>query len=416
MTRNRKATRSLVVQKYGGSSLADADRIRAVARRICARREEGTGIVAVVSAMGDATDELIALAASVVAGGASPDAREMDTLLSTGELVSATLMAMAVRSLGHPVVSLSGQQAGIRTDAVHGSARIAAIDIGRLNRELESGRVVIVAGFQGLAETDDITTLGRGGSDTTAVALAAALGASACEIYTDVEGIFTADPRLVPEARKLNEIGYEDMLELAALGAKMNPRSIELGAVYGVPILVAMASGETPGTLIHAGGSTMEVRKAVTGIAVERDIAKITVRGVTDRPGIAAGLFEPLAEAGMSVDVIVQNASAEGLTDMTFTVRAGDLQRSLEITRSSPAAENSEVVAGTGLAKVSVVGTGMQNAPGYASRMFRALADAGVNIEMITTSEIRITCIIDAGEIEAAANALHRAFELEKAD
>jgi len=414
MTRKRKAAYPLVVQKYGGSSLADAEKIRAVARRICARRQEGVGVVVVVSAMGDTTDELISLARSV-AGDVSPDAREMDTLLSTGELVSATLMAMAVRALGSPVVSLSGQQAGIRTDAVHGAARIAAIDTGRLRRELDAGRVVIVAGFQGLTETDDVTTLGRGGSDTTAVALAAALGASVCEIYTDVEGIFTADPRLVPEARKLLDISYEDMLEMAALGAKMNPRSIELGAVYGVPILVAMASGETPGTLIHAGGSTMEVRKAVTGIAVERDIVKITVRGVIDRPGISAGLFEPLAEAGVSVDVIVQNASLDGLTDMTFTVRGGDLQRSLEITRSSPAAQDSEVVAGTGLAKVSIVGTGMQNTPGYASRMFRTLADSGVNIEMITTSEIRITCIIDASQVEAATRALHKAFELEKA-
>jgi len=414
MTRKRKASYPLVVQKYGGSSLADAEMIRAVARRIYARRQEGAGVVVVVSAMGDTTDELISLARSV-AGDVSPDAREMDTLLSTGELVSATLMAMAVRALGSPVVSLSGQQAGIRTDAVHGAARIAAIDTGRLRRELDAGRVVIVAGFQGLAQTDDVTTLGRGGSDTTAVALAAALGASVCEIYTDVEGIFTADPRLVPEARKLLDISYEDMLEMAALGAKMNPRSIELGAVYGVPILVAMASGETPGTLIHAGGSTMEVRKAVTGIAVERDIVKITVRGVIDRPGISAGLFEPLAEAGVSVDVIVQNASLDGLTDMTFTVRGGDLQRSLEITRSSPAAQDSEVVAGTGLAKVSIVGTGMQNTPGYASRMFRTLADSGVNIEMITTSEIRITCIIDASQVEAATRALHKAFELEKA-
>lgn len=368
----------------------------------------------VVSAMGDSTDDLISLARSVVPDDRAPDPREMDTLLSTGELVSATLLAMAIRAQGQPVVSLSGLQAGIRTDAVHGAARIAAIDTARLNQELDQERIVVVAGFQGLSETDDVTTLGRGGSDTTAVALAAALGASVCEIYTDVEGIYTADPRLVPEARKLAEIGYEEMLELAALGAKMNPRSIEVGAVYGVPILVALASGDTPGTLIHGGDPTMEVRKAVTGIAVERDVAKITVRGVADRPGFAAGLFEPLTDAGISVDVIVQNASAEGLTDMTFTVPAGELQRSLEITRTSPAAENSEVVAGTGLAKVSIVGTGMQNAPGYASRMFRALADSGINIEMITTAEIRITCIVAAAQVEAATQALHRAFELEE--
>ncbi|MBM3957305.1 MAG: aspartate kinase, partial [Gemmatimonadetes bacterium] len=267
MTRRRKAARTVVVQKYGGSSLADADRIRAVARRICERAQKGAAVVVVVSAVGDTTDRLISLARSVVGADVSPDPREMDTLLSTGELVSATLMAMAVRALGHPVVSLSGQQAGIRTDAVHGAARIAAVDVTRLGRELDNGRIVVVAGFQGLADTEDVTTLGRGGSDTTAVALAAALGASVCEIYTDVEGIYTADPRLVRNARKLAEIGYEEMLELASLGAKMNPRSIEIGAVYGVPILVASASGNAAGTLIHAGGATMEVRKAVTGIA-----------------------------------------------------------------------------------------------------------------------------------------------------
>ena len=408
--------RETIVQKYGGSSLADAQRIGAVADRICARHDKGVDLVVTVSAMGDTTDELIAMARQVTGDGCMPDPREMDALLSTGELVSATLMAMAIKARGHDVVSLSGQQAGIRTDDIHGSARIASINSERIRQELERGRVAIVAGFQGVDEGGDVTTLGRGASDTTAVALAAALGARRCEVYTDVDGIYTADPRLVPKARRLREVGYEEMLEMAALGAKMNPRSIELAAVYQVPVLVAHTFGDGTGTLIHGGDMTMEVRKAVTGIAVDRNVAKITVRGVRDRPGIAAGLMRPLADAGINVDVIVQNASADGLTDMTFTVAEADAPRATDLTRRHSDIEFTEVISGAGLAKVSIVGTGMQNAPGYAARMFAALAAAGVNIEMITTSEIRITCIVSREQVQAAVQALHDAFELEKAD
>ncbi len=407
--------RPIVVQKYGGSSLADAELIHNVASRISARKDEGVDVIAVVSAMGDSTDELIALSEAVT-GGKTPDAREMDTLLSTGELVSSTLMAMALKSRGYDAISLSGIQAGIKTDLVHGSARIADINADRLHRELDAGRIVIVAGFQGLAESGDITTLGRGGSDTTAVALAIAAGAERCEIYTDVEGIYTTDPRLTPKARKLAEIGFQEMLEMAVLGAKMNPRSIELGAVYDMPVYVASSTSDAPGTLIHGGEPTMEVRKAVTGIAVDRNVGKITVRGVIDRPGVAAGLLEPLADAGVSVDVIVQNASADGTTDFTFTVAQASVEQAAEIIRSQSDVEFSEVVTGTNLAKVSIVGTGMENAPGYAARMFSTLSSVGVNIDMITTSEIRITTIIEKDQLQTAVQALHDAFELEKTE
>ncbi len=407
--------RPIVVQKYGGSSLADAELIHNVASRISARKDKGVDVIAVVSAMGDSTDELIALSEAVT-GGKTPDAREMDTLLSTGELVSSTLMAMALKSRGYDAISLSGVQAGIKTDLVHGSARIADINADRLHRELDAGRIVIVAGFQGLAESGDITTLGRGGSDTTAVALAIAAGAERCEIYTDVEGIYTTDPRLTPKARKLAEIGFQEMLEMAVLGAKMNPRSIELGAVYDMPVYVASSTSDAPGTLIHGGEPTMEVRKAVTGIAVDRNVGKITVRGVIDRPGVAAGLLEPLADAGVSVDVIVQNASADGTTDFTFTVAQASVEQAAEIIRSQSDVEFSEVVTGTNLAKVSIVGTGMENAPGYAARMFATLSSLGVNIDMITTSEIRITTIIEKDQLQTAVQALHDAFELEKTD
>ncbi|MDA0232731.1 MAG: aspartate kinase [Chloroflexi bacterium] len=406
--------RPVFVQKYGGSSVSDAEKIRRIAQKICQRARTGVGLVVTVSAMGDSTDELIALANDVTGPDVAPSLREMDTLLSTGELVSSTLMAMAIHSLGQDAVSLSGQQAGIRTDAMHGSARIASIDSERLSRELDAGRVVIVAGFQGLDDSGDVTTLGRGASDTTAVALAAALGAERCEIYTDVDGIYTTDPRIVPSARKLREIGYEEMLEMASLGAKMNPRSIELAAVYGVPVLVASAFDDVPGTLIHGGEPTMELRRAVTGIAIDKNVAKITVRGVEDRPGVAGGLLQPLADAGISVDVIVQNTSDDGTTDFTFTVSEADSRRALEAVRKQQAVKFRDVTSGGGLAKVSIVGTGMQNGPGYAATMFNALASANVNIDMITTSEIRITCIVKSESVPAAANALHGAFELDR--
>ena len=401
---------AVIVQKYGGSSLADSEKIRGVARRIAAARASNSGVVVVCSAMGDSTDDLLALSRSVAA---SPVEREVDLLLSTGEIVSCALVAMALNDMDCPAVSLTGLQAGIQTEALHGKARIADVAPDRILAELDAGRVAVVCGFQGVTEEQEVTTLGRGGSDTTAVALAAALGAERCEIYTDVEGIYTADPRIVPEARKLVEIDYEEMLELAASGAKMQPRSIEMGELYDIPILVASTFSEAPGTLIHREAG-MEVRSKVRGVACDTNVAKVTVLGVPDRPGIAAAFFEPLAQAGVSVDTIVQNTSVENLTDLSFTVTRTDVEKTLPLVRPVAEAIGARgVTHDEALAKVSVVGTGMQNSPGYASKMFRALSDAGVNIEMITTSEIRITCIVSGGQAADAVRALHRAFELD---
>jgi aspartate kinase len=408
---------ALIVQKYGGTSVADADRIKAVAARIAARAGAGDRLVVVVSAMGATTDELLSLAADMTD---EPEERELDLLLSTGEIVSCTLLAMALKHGGQPALALSGAQAGIGTDTRYGRARILKIDPHRVEAALDKGNVVIVAGFQGITEELDITTLGRGGSDTTAVALAAALQADRCEIYTDVDGVYTADPRIEPRAAKLDAISFEEMLELASYGATvMHPRAVELGAVYGVPILVASSFSEAPGTII--GGSEMvypsgmEQRNKVIGIVADRDVARITIRGVPDQPGIAARLFEPLAEGGVSVDTIVQNASVERLTDLTFTVSRADLDRAMAIVK--PLAEEiaaPEVLADTHLAKVSIVGAGMQSGPGYASRMFRTLFENGINIELITTSEIRITCLIEEKRADDAVRALHKAFELEE--
>ncbi len=407
---------SLVVHKYGGSSVADAGMIQNVARRIAEVRKQGTGVVAVVSAMGDSTDDLLELAHSV---SDQPHPRELDLLLSTGELVSCTLLTMALADLGQEAVSLTGSQAGIHTDTSHGRARICSVDTARIQKELQEGRTVVVAGFQGITEGEDITTLGRGGSDTTAVALAAALEADRCEVYTDVDGIYTADPRIVPEARKLSEISYDEMLELANYGAKMHPRSIELGAVYNVPIYVASSFNDTPGTLIHgeADRGDMEHRIKATGIAITRNVAKITVRSVPDRPGVAAALFEPLAQGGISVDTIVQNTSEDRTTDISFTVSGDDLKAALaKVEELTSVIGFGTLISEPGLAAVSVVGSGMQHTPGYASRMFRVLADGSVNIDMITTSEIRISCIISEDQAEDAVRLLHRGFQLDESD
>ena len=351
--------------------------------------------------------------------GERPDPREMDVLLSTGELMSCTLVAMAIRSLGLDAISLSGAQAGIRTDSRHGRARIAAVETARISSELTAGRVVVVAGFQGVTEDLNVTTLGRGASDLSAVAIAAALKADRCEVYTDVEGIFTADPRHVPQARKLDEVGYEEMLEMASLGAKMQPRSIELAMEYNVPILVASSFADAPGTLIHQGAdmqlSVGEIRNKARAVATDRNVAKITVTGIVDRPGISASLLEPLAEADVSVDIIVQTATVGNDTDLAFTVSRDDLPRALDIVRSvTVRLGGGEVISADHLAKVSLVGTAMQNTPGYASRMFRTLADEDINIDMISTSEIRITCVIDEDRLADAARALHTAFELDQ--
>jgi aspartate kinase len=404
---------ALVVHKYGGTSVANAEKISNVARRIIAAREKNNDVVAVVSAMGDTTDDLIKLAYQVTQ---KPSARELDVLLSTGEIVSSTLLAMALKATGYEAISLTGAQAGIQTDSNHSKARILAIDPTRILREIKAGKIVIVAGFQGITNDIDmdITTLGRGGSDTTAVALAAKLGAVACERYTDVEGIFTADPRVVPEAVKLSEISYEEMLELSTYGSKVvHPRAVELGQIYNIPILVASSFNDHPGTLIHGG--TMEIRNKVTAITHDMDVAKITILGVPDRPGIAAALFEPLARAGVSVDTIVQNASIDRITDLTFTVAKGDAEKALAIVR--PIAENigaRECVINTGMGKVSIIGSGMLNTPGYAARMFSTLSAQGINIQLISTSEIRITVIIEEARVKDAVRALHKAFELDK--
>jgi aspartate kinase len=403
---------ALIVQKYGGSSVADAEKIKSVARRIARRKDEGNDMVVVVSAMGKTTDQLIALAQEIME---HPPERELDVLLSTGETVSTTLMAMALHSMGYDAVSLSGAQAGIMTDAVYSKARILGIEPERVQSALEQGRIVIVAGFQGISEEMDVTTLGRGGSDTTAVALAAALRAAVCEIYTDVEGVYTTDPRIEPKARKLKDIGYEEMLELAAVGAKvMHARAVEVAAFYEMPILVASSFKEVPGTLIH-GGVSMEQFRKVRGIAQDLDVAKITIRAVPDQPGIAASIFEPLANAHISVDTIVQNASVEQLTDVTFTVSRRDLHKALPIVQEAGRSIHAtDVVTDDKLGKVSIIGTGMTTAPGYAARMFRTLFEEGINIELISTSEIRITCIVNESKVPEAVRALHRAFELDK--
>jgi aspartate kinase len=407
---------TLVVQKYGGSSLADADRIRRVARRIARERASGSQLVVVVSAMGDTTDELVALAAAITD---EPDERELDMLLATGEHQSATLVSMALHALGVPAISLTGGQAGITTDGRYGKARIAAIEPKRVHDELEDGKVVIVAGFQGLSadagERAETTTLGRGGSDTTAVALAARLEAGRCQIFTDVRGIYTADPRIVAGARQLTIIGYEEMLELAHQGAQvMQTRAVELGWVNGVAIEVLSSFEDAPGTLITED-PLVEQRNKVRALAHDRNVAKITLVEVPDKPGVARSVFAPLADAGINVDMIVQNVGHHGATDLSFTIARDDLGKAKRLLE--PIIRElgfREITTDSAVAKISIVGAGIQNAPGYAARMFGALADAGVNIEMISTSEIRITTIIAEDALETAVRALHAAFELER--
>ncbi|KRT63247.1 MAG: aspartate kinase, monofunctional class, aspartate kinase [Chloroflexi bacterium CSP1-4] len=408
----------LIVQKYGGSSLATADRIRHVARRIARERANGVDLVVVVSAMGDTTDELLGLAAAITD---EPDPRELDMLLATGEHQSATLVSMALHALGMAAISLTGAQAGIRTDTSHGRARIANVDPARVRREIGADKIVIVAGFQGATDEShaagEVTTLGRGGSDTTAVALAARLGADRCEIYTDVEGIFTADPRVVPDARLLPIIGYEEMLELAGQGAQvMQTRAVELGWVNGVEIAVRSTFSDHPGTRIKEDPD-VEQRNKVRGLATDRHVAKVTLVAVPDRPGVARAVFEPLAAAGINVDMIVQNVGHAGATDLSFTIASTELARARKLLDTVVRQLGArELTTDSAVAKVSIVGAGIQNAPGYAARMFGALADAGINIEMISTSEIRITCIIAEDDVEKAARALHAAFALERPD
>jgi len=418
----------VVVQKYGGSSIGDAGRIRRVAQRIARTRETGVKVVCVVSAMGDTTDELLQLAAAITD---DPDPRELDMLLATGEHQSATLVSMALHALGVNAISLTGAQAGITTDASHGRARIANVEPRRVRRELDNGNVVIVAGFQGQRQRSDgdagdgsssdepgeTTTLGRGGSDTTAVALAAALRAVRCQIFTDVRGIYTADPRLVPAARQLSTIGYEEMLELAQQGAQvMQVRAVELGWINGVEIEVLSSFEDAPGTLIGED-PLVEQRNKVRGLAHDRNVAKVTLLAVPDRPGIAHGVFGPLADAGVIVDMIVQNVGHDGATDISFTVPRVDLAKAERVLQPVVAEMGARgMTTDPTVAKVSIVGAGLHNAPGYAARMFGTLADAAVNIEMISTSEVRITCVIGEAGLSKALEALHGAFELERPD
>ncbi len=411
---------ALVVQKYGGSSVADAEGIRRVAQRIVATRKGGDDVVVVVSAMGDSTDELIDLANQV---SPQPPARELDMLLTAGERISMALLAMAIASLGMEARSFTGSQAGVITDAVHGRARIIDVTPGRIATALGEGAIPIVAGFQGVSQTTkDITTLGRGGSDTTAVALAAALRADVCEIYTDVDGVFTADPRIVPGARRIPRMSYDEMLEMAACGAKvLMLRCVEYARRYGVPIHVRSSYSDRVGTLVSGQandeleGAGME-QAIISGVAHDRSEAKITVVGVPDRVGEAARIFGAIAEADINIDMIVQNVSAiaTGRTDISFTLPSSDGQRALEMLRAAQAEVGFQsLLYDDRIGKVSLIGAGMRSHPGVSAKFFRALAEAGVNIGMISTSEIRISVVVSQSDVDNAVTATHKAFDLE---
>jgi aspartate kinase len=401
----------IVVQKYGGSSVADVDRMKRVAKRIVETRGEGHDVVVVVSAMGDTTDELVDMAARI---NRRPPQRELDILLTAGERISMSLLAMAIEDLGVSARSFTGSQAGIITDTVHGKARILAVTPERVREALDAGHVVIVAGFQGVSrDTHDITTLGRGGSDTTAVALAAALEADVCEIYTDVDGVFTADPRIVPSARKLERLAYEEMLELAAQGAKvLQVRSVEFGRNHGVRIHVRSSFNGSEGTWIVPQEDMVE-DAIISGVAHDTSEAKVTVVGVPDRPGVAAGMFTALADANINVDMIVQNISSDGRTDISFTLPRGEIDQATELLESRlPDIGAERLIVNPSVAKVSLVGAGMKTHPGVAARMFDALSRAGVNIQMISTSTIRVSTIIDDAQVDDAVRAVHAAFGL----
>jgi aspartate kinase len=405
---------STIVMKFGGSSVADPEKLKAVAKRIVAAREAGNRVVAVVSAMGDTTDELIDLAHRV---SERPDARELDMLISVGERISCALAAMAIKDLGHEAISLTGSQAGIVTDTSHTKAKIVDIRAKRIHEALDEDKIVLVAGFQGVSTGLEITTLGRGGSDTTAVALAAALGAAAGEIYTDVEGVFTADPRLVPEARKLRAVTYEEMLEMSATGAKvMALRSVEFARNYGVRLHVRSSFSAGEGTWIGEEDERMLEKAIISGVTHDTSEAKVTILGVPDRPGIAAGVFRPLADAGVNIDMIVQNVSEHGHTSISFTLPKTDLATAEPILeRTSAEVGASGYSTDPDIGKVSLVGAGMRSHPGVAADMFDALAGAGINIEIISTSSIRISCVVRAADVERAVQVVHEAFSLEDA-
>ena len=404
---------ALIVQKFGGTSVADSDKILAAARRAIQAHNRGDRVLMVVSARGHTTDELVALAKEITE---TPPAREMDMLLSTGEQVSVALMAMAIESLGVPAISFTGAQIGLVTDSFHTRARIRNISTERMLQALGEGKIVIVAGFQGVDENYNITTLGRGGSDTTAVALAAVLGADGCEIYTDVDGVYTTDPRVVPEARKIDRISYDEMLELASLGAGvMHSRSIEFAKKYGVPIHVRSSFSDAPGTWIVDEESARRAGAVVTGAALAKDEARITILGVPDRPGVVHGIFRTIGASHLVVDMIVQNVATSGKTEVSFTVAKGDLAETLRAAESAAReCGASGVTHDADVAKVSVVGLGMRTGTGVATAMFEAIAKAGFNIQMITTSEIKISVLVRRSEAVAALRAVHEAFRLDR--
>jgi len=404
--------RRLIVQKYGGSSVANPERIKRVAQRVIDTKRRGAEVVVVVSALGDKTDELLRLAGQITS---EPAERELDMLMATGEQVSVALLAMAIHHMGEDAVSFTGAQIGILTDGTHTRARLVDINTQRVVNELARSRIVIVAGFQGVNLNQDITTLGRGGSDLTAVALAKALKADACEIFTDVEGVFTADPRIVPQAHKLDAITYDEMFEMASLGAQvMQARSIFVAKRFNVPIHVRSSFTQREGTMITKTAKSME-DVVVSGITLQKHEAKVTIRDVPDKPGMAARIFHDLAENEINIDMIVQNVSREGTTDVSFTVVRSSLAATLRVARAvAHRIGSGEVTTDESVAKVSVVGIGMRSHSGVASRMFETLAREHINIEMISTSEIKISCVVRRQHAERAVRALHRAFGLSR--
>ena len=401
---------SLIVQKFGGTSVANVERVRHVAQIITDTYDQGNSVIAVVSAQGDTTDELIAKAAEITD---KPSSREMDVLLSTGEQISMSLLAMAIEQMGYPVISLTGWQAGFRTDRAYTKARITKLETERISSELERNRVVVVAGFQGLNKLDDITTLGRGGSDTSAVAIAAALHADRCQIYTDVDGVYTTDPRIVPNARKLEEITYDEMLELATSGAKvLHNRSVEMAKKYGVELVVRSSLNTEEGTLVK---EVAKVEKMlITGVAADKNTARISVMGVEDKPGTAFKIFNTLAKHNINVDIILQSVGRDGTKDITFTVSQDDLKEAMEVLEARKEALTiREMNYNEKVAKVSIVGAGMLSNPGVAATMFESLSNSNININMISTSEIRITVLIDEKDADRALVAIHDGFGLE---
>ena len=404
---------ALIVQKYGGTSVANVDRIRLVARRVIQNVEAGHRVAVVVSAMAGETDALVALARD--AGGDDPDPREYDALVSIGEQKTIALLAMAIRRMGKPARSFTGAQMGMHTDEAFTRARIRSIDRERILATLADGTVAVIAGFQGVDDAGNVTTLGRGGSDTSAVAVAAAVNADVCEIYPDVNGVYTTDPNMVPAARKLDRISFEEMLEMASLGAKvLQIRSVKLAQQYGVPLHVRSTFETSEGTWVTREEDVME-RLVVSGVTYARNEAKIRVRGVKDQPGVSARLFTPIADAGIVVDMIVQNVSQDGSTDITFTVPRGDAKRALELSQRVGGEIGAQgVESDDRIAKVSIVGLGMKDHAGVATKMFRTLADEGINIQMISTSEIKTSVVIDEKYMELAVRALHKAFDLDQ--